>query len=160
MNKEIIKLLNEQYTLEMESAFKYKDMSNWAEDTGLPGVAQWFLIQFDEEMEHAEMFAKYLKDRDVRPTFRSIEVKNVNYTSILNVAEETLKAEQDVTAKINNIMALAKKENDFATEEFLNFFVREQVEEEANAKDIINLVKLHKDNIHFVDQEMGKRVAE
>lgn len=160
MNKKILDLMNEQYNLEIESSFNYRDMANWAEDKGLKGVANWFNIQADEEMDHANMFAKYLQDRGQRPQFRNLDVTTANYKNVLEVAEKTLELEQTVTQKINAIMALAKSENDFASEEFLNFFVKEQVEEEANAQDLIDKIKLYGDNVYYVDLELGKRIAE
>ena len=133
--------LNEQIKWEMYSANLYLAMSAYLQDAGLTGFSHWMRIQYQEETAHALKFY-------------------ANWSNILEIFEETLSHEQEVTRRINELVHLAKEERDFATDIFLQWFVTEQVEEEETVKDIISKLRMIKgegQGMLVLDKDMSAR---
>ncbi len=160
LNKKIEEALNEQINAEMWSAYLYLSMAAYCHSVGQPGMANWFEVQFQEEQDHAKILFNYVNSRDGRVTLKPIDAVPTEWDGILDVFKSTLKHEQKVTALINKLYALTHEENDFATQSMLKWFIDEQVEEEENAKTIIDNIKMIKDNgygIYMLDKELGAR---
>jgi ferritin len=160
LSKRMEEALNEQINAEFESAYLYLSMATWFEEKNLDGMANWMMIQFQEEQTHALKFYNYVNERGGRVLLKPIEGPKTEWDGILQVFEETLKHEQLVTSLINNLVNIAIEEKDHATNSMLQWFVNEQVEEEANADKIINQLKMigdHPQGIFMIDREMASR---
>lgn len=161
MNKKIEEALNAQINAEMWSAYLYLSMAAYCHAQGNPGVGKWFEIQFQEEQDHAKIFFNYIISRGGKVSLKPIEEVPVEWKSLIDVFESTLKHEKKVTSLINSIFALTNKEDDYATQSMLKWFIDEQVEEEENAQNIIANLKMIKDNgygLYMLDKELGARV--
>lgn len=161
ISKPLEAAINAQINAEMWSAYLYLSMSTYCQDAGFPGIANWFSIQFKEEQDHAMILLNYLQSRDGRVLLAPIDAVETEWASPLAAFEATLQHEQKVTSLINNLMALAVEEKDFALQTRLNWFVDEQVEEEENARDLIQKFRLVGDNgygLYQLDQELAARV--
>ncbi len=153
--------LNEQINAEFHSAYLYLSMSAYFNSVGLAGYANWMRIQYQEELAHATRFFDYVNERNGTVKLSPIGEVQVAFSGIVNVFEETLAHEQLVTSLIDKLMDIATKENDHATKSFLQWFVDEQVEEEANVEQILNNLKLIKgegQGLLMMDREMQTRV--
>lgn len=153
--------LNEQINAEFWSAYLYLSMAMHFEAEGRAGVANWFRIQWQEEQAHAQIFINYLNQRGGRVQLKAIDAVPTSWESPLDAFNATLAHENKVTALINNLYALAEAENDYATRDRLNWFVTEQVEEEDNARQLIDKFSLIGDNgmgLYMLDQELASRV--
>lgn len=153
--------LNEQINAEFWSAYLYLSMAMHFEAEGRAGVANWFRIQWQEEQAHAQIFINYLNQRGGRVQLKAIDAVPTSWESPLDAFKATLAHENKVTALINNLYALAEAENDYATRDRLNWFVTEQVEEEDNARQLIDKFSLIGDNgmgLYMLDQELAARV--
>jgi ferritin len=162
LKEKVLKALNEQINAEQYSAFLYLSMSAWFEDQGLPGFANWMYVQFQEELTHANKIFKYVNERGGRVELKGIDQMPVEFESVKSVAEMTLEHEQHVTALINNLVDIAIEERDHATRSFLTWFVDEQVEEEANATEILDNLKLIEgqgkgNGLFMLDRELRQR---
>lgn len=142
VNKKIQDSVNEQINKEYYSAYLYLAMVAYAQSENLKGFANWFHVQAKEEVSHAEKMQQYLFDQGARVVLAAIDEPQVEFKSPAELFEKALKHEQAVTSSINNIVDLAKKENDHATGIFLQWFVTEQIEEEANASEILQKLKM------------------
>lgn len=154
------KALNEQINAETYSAYLYFAKASWLRSQNLDGCATWMRAQAMEELTHAQKFFDFVEDRGGRVTLKAIEAPRKDWDSLLNVFEEVLVHEQKVTSLINNLVDLARKEKDHATEIFLQWFVTEQVEEEATADKIINQIKLMGNapgGVFMLDKELSAR---
>lgn len=157
----IANALNEQIKWEMYSANLYLAMSAYLQDAGLTGFSHWMRIQYQEETAHALKFYDFLLSRGGHVTMLSIDAPPTSWSNILEVFEATLAHEQEVTRRINDLVALAKEERDFATDIFLQWFVTEQVEEEESVKDIISKLRLIKgegQGMLLLDKDLSVRV--
>jgi len=125
--------INEQIKNEFYSAYLYLSMSAYFESINLPGSAKWMRAQFGEEQTHALKMLDYINDRDGRVALKAIDQPPADFASPVAVWEMVLEHEKKVTALIHNLYAQAVKENDYATQTFLAWFISEQVEEEKNA---------------------------
>jgi ferritin len=160
LTKELEAALNAQVTLELESAHQYLALSAWLECEGLPGMAHWMRMQSSEENEHAMKFFEFLVDRSASVKLGSLPAPKTEFDSVVDVFQASLAAEQRVTAAINNIYAIATDARDFASYPLLDWFVNEQVEEEATVQQIIDDLERTKGNGHallMLDREMGAR---
>jgi ferritin len=160
LNQKVKKVIDEQINAEIWSAYMYLSMSSYFAAEGLNGFANWMRVQWQEELTHALKFFDYLVERGVQPILKPIDKVPAKWTNTLHAMEETLKHEQHVTALINNIMDIAIEEKDHATKSMLQWFIDEQVEEEANAQEIIDSLKLIGDKGHGVfmlDKELKTR---
>lgn len=161
ISKRLEAAINAQINAELWSAYLYLSMSTYCQDAGFPGIANWFNIQFKEEQDHAMILLNYLQSRDGRVLLAPIDAVETEWASPLAAFEATFQHEQKVTSLINNLMALAVEEKDFALQTRLNWFVEEQVEEEENARDLIQKFRLIGDNgygLYQLDQELAARV--
>ncbi len=161
INERIEKNINDQMNFEIYSAYIYKAMGAYCDSLDLTGFANWFKIQVEEEMFHADKMYNYLLERGGRPYFFKIDEPPKDWESLNAAFEHALKHEKLVTDRINKIMIAAIEENDFATRSFLNWFVDEQVEEEANVDTILKKLKLLNNSGHglfMMDKDMAARV--
>jgi len=161
IKKSVENALNEQINAEFHSAYLYLSMSAYFLSSGLAGYANWMRIQYMEELAHATRFFDYVNERKGKVKLTPIAEVQVDFSGIVNVFEETLVHEQTVTGLINKLMDISIKENDHATRSFLQWFVDEQVEEEANVEQILDNLKLIKgegQGLLMMDREMQTRV--
>ncbi len=162
LSKKMQDALNGQINKEMYSAYLYMAMSAKATDMGLDGFASWFMVQYHEEMFHAMKFYEYVFDRDGRVELLKLEQPPKEFSSIKEMFEKTLEHEQFITKSINELVDLSISEKDHATNNFLQWYVAEQVEEEKNDHEILNKIELLSDSakgpgIYMLDKEMGAR---
>lgn len=161
ISKKLEAAINAQINAELWSAYLYLSMSSYCQEAGFPGMANWFAVQFKEEQDHAMIFFNYLQSRGGRVLLSPIEAVPTEWASPLAAFEHTLEHEGKVTSLINNLMALAVEEKDFAAQSRLNWFVDEQVEEEENATELIQKLRLIGNNgygLYQLDQELAVRV--
>lgn len=161
LNPNVSKLLEEQITKEFYSAYLYLDMSNYYYDNNLDGFGNWFKIQAQEERDHALLFMNYLQNNDVYPKMAPIAAPDKVYENFREPLVAALEHERFVTASINNIYAEAWKDNDFRTLEFLNWFIKEQGEEEKTADGLVKKFSLYggdPKSLYMLDAEMAARV--
>jgi ferritin len=152
--------LNSQINAELYSSYLYLSMSAYCDSQNLAGMANWMRIQAQEEHTHAMKFFDFVNERDGRVLLAQIEAPKTEWTSPLDVFEETLAHEQKVTGLINGLVDMSLEEKDHASNTFLQWFVTEQVEEEATAKSIMDKLKLIGDNpvaLYMLDGELGQR---
>lgn len=160
LSKKIEAALNAQINAEMWSAYLYLSMAAYCHAIGREGTANWYEVQFKEEQDHAKIIYNYVVARGGRVTLAAIDAVPTEWDSLLHAFEETLKHEQKVTSLINNLFALTLEESDFATQSMLKWFIDEQVEEEENAKNIIENLKMIGDNgygQYMLDKELAAR---
>lgn len=160
ISKAIEKSFNEQVAAETYSAYLYWSMSAALEEMQLPGFAHWMRAQAQEEMTHAMKFYHHLVERGGRVKLGPIEGPPTEWDSLSKMFEEVLKHERHVTALIYKLVETAAKEKDYAAGVFLQWFVNEQVEEEAAAELILSKVKMVQDSkggLYMLDKEMGHR---
>ena len=152
--------LNEQINGEMFSSYLYLSMSGWFESKGLSGFASWMRVQVQEETFHSEKFFDFINERGGRVVLDAIEKPKAEWKSPLDVFEESLGHEEMISGLINNLVDLALTEKDHASNNFLQWFVAEQVEEEATAGAVVDRLRLIQDDsagLFALDLEMGKR---
>lgn len=161
LSQKIEEALNAQINAEMWSAYLYLSMAAYCHSQGNPGMGKWFEVQFQEEQDHAKIFFNYVISRGGNVVLKPIEAVPTTWNTILEVFESTLEHEQKVTSLINNLFAITAAENDYATQSMLKWFIDEQVEEEETAQNIIDNLKMIKDNgygLYMLDKELGARV--
>ena len=150
--------INGQITAEMWSSNLYLSMSFFLQSKGLDGSAHWMKKQSQEEMEHAYSMANYLSQRGGSAKVSQIDAVPQNWANLLEVFQKVYDHECHVSKLIENLVRLASEEHDMATQDFLWGFVREQVEEEATAQNIVEKLQLAGDaGILFVDSKLGER---
>jgi len=160
ISKKMEQALNKQLNNEFFSAYLYLAMSAWSENRGLKGFANWFYVQYQEENFHAMKFYTYLLDQGAEVDLLKIEKPETNFSSPLEAFEKTLEHEQFITKSIYELVDLAVSEKDHATNAFLQWFISEQVEEEASVNEIIDNLKLidnQGNGIFMIDKELGTR---
>jgi ferritin len=137
MNKKIADLINEQINKELYSAYLYLAMANYYEEQGLKGFANYFAVQAKEEQDHAMYFRDYLTLRNAPVVLKGIAEPKAVYANLREPLVVTVTHEQEVTASIEGILEAAQKEKDYATVEFVQWYIREQAEEESNAENYL-----------------------
>ncbi len=155
--------LNKQVNAEFYSAYLYLAMSAWFDSIDMPGAANWMRIQYTEEIIHAEKIFDYIKERDGRVILQAIENPPLKWESALDAFKAAYNHEQKITAMISELVDIARKENDLATEVFLQWFVNEQVEEEASVKAIVQQLKLiegSQNGMFMIDRELATRTKQ
>lgn len=155
------KALNGQLNAELYSGYLYLSMAAYFEDEDLAGFANWMRVQAQEELDHGMKFYDYIIRRGASVTLTAIEAPQTKWDSPLDAFENVLSHEQYVTSLINNLVNLAIEEKDHATNNFLQWFVEEQVEEEENASELLAKIKLaNGDNrlIYELNKELATRV--
>jgi len=153
--------INNQINAELYSSYLYLSMSSYFQSINLKGFANWMLIQAQEELYHAMKFYDYVNERGGKVLVKQIEKPPTEWASPLAVFEYTYKHEQKVTSLINNLVDLAISEKDHASNSFLQWYVNEQVEEESNADELVQKLKMMADTdsgLFMIDQELAKRI--
>lgn len=160
LNNKIQDALCAQINAEFWSAYLYLSMAMNFENKGLSGVANWFSIQFKEEQAHAQIFMDYVNQRGGKVTLLPIDAVPSEWSTPLEAFKATLEHEKKVTGLINDLFTLAEEEKDHATRDRLLWFVKEQVEEEDTARQLIDKFTLVGDNgmgLYMLDQELASR---
>lgn len=160
MKTEVLKALNEHINLEYASAYLYLNMSVAMEDAGLKGYAHWLKKQWHEELEHAEKMIEFVQRRNEKPELSAIEVLPVPNTKPVEMAQAVLDHEKMVTEKIHELRTFAIEQGDQALEVFLQWYVSEQVEEEANTQEILDMFTIAGDDkalVFTVDNVLRQR---
>jgi ferritin len=163
LNSAMQEAINEQINKELYSAYLYLSMAAYFEANNLPGIATWMRIQSNEEVGHANKFFDYVNDCGGRINLKAIDQPTQDWKNATEVFKQVLEHEQLVTSLIHNLYKLALKENDYASQVMLQWFITEQVEEEKNATQILEQLKLidaHGAAIYQLDHRLGKREAE
>ena len=153
-------LLNAQVNAEFYSAYLYLDFSNYYKDEGLDGYSNWYYIQAQEERDHAMLFIQYLQQNGEKVVLEAIDKPNLELNAFIDPLKAGAEHERHVTALINNIYAAAYDVKDFKTMQFLDWFVKEQVEEEDNASTLIKKMELFGTDgkgLYMLDQELAGR---
>ena len=161
LNKNVEKAINDQIVAELYSAYMYLSMSAYFESENLDGFGRWMKAQALEELYHAMKFYDYVNERGGRVILGSVEQPENTWDSPIEVLQATYDHEVKVTGLIHNLVDIARKENDKATESFLTWYVDEQVEEEDAADRILGKLKMIKDApsaIFMINNELGQRV--
>ena len=161
MNEKVVNLLNDQINKEFYSAYLYLYMANFYSRKGLSGFANWYEIQAKEEQDHAMLMYQYLHNNDVVVTLEAIAKPDKEYTTLMDPLKAGLEHEKYVTSLINNIYAAAQEANDFRTTQFLDWFIKEQGEEEKNSTDLITKMELFGDDarsLYMLNAELAARV--
>jgi len=160
LNEKIIELLNDQVNKELYSAYLYLDMANYYIDNDLDGFGNWFNIQAQEERDHAMLFIKYLQNNGAKVELKAIDKPNEEFAKFADPLEVSYDHEQYVTSLINNIYDVAYTVKDFRTMQFLDWFIKEQGEEEANASGLVKKYKLFGEDpksLYLLNQELATR---
>lgn len=160
IKEKILKVLNKQINEELYSSYLYLSMSTYFSSLNFDGFAKWMRMQSAEEYGHGMKIYDYVLQRNGKVVLTKIETPKAVWKSPLEVFQETLKHEQHISASINNIVNLAIQEKDHATSQFFQWFIGEQVEEEANASNILEKMKMVGDNksgLFMLDREFGQR---
>ncbi len=161
LDKKVVDLLNQQVNKEFYSAYLYLDFSNFYYDEGLEGFGNWYRIQAQEERDHAMLMLQYLQNNGEKVVLEAIDRPSVEITDAKSVLEAGLKHEQYVTGLIHTIYDAAYSVKDFRTMQFLDWFVKEQGEEENNAETLVKKFELFGDDpksLYMLDNELGARV--
>ncbi|MBK8805973.1 MAG: ferritin [Bacteroidales bacterium] len=161
MNKKVEKALNEQINAELYSSYLYLSMSAWASVKGFKGTQHWLRLQAQEELTHAMKMYDFILGRGGSVNLKQIEAAENKWEGVLELFESVYKHEQKVTELINDLYDLCLKEKDHATGSFLQWFINEQVEEEANVTTIIDQLKLagaEGPGLYMIDKELSVRV--
>ncbi len=163
LSKRMQAALNQQINKELESAYDYLAMAAEGDRLGLPGVANWFKMQYTEELGHADRFFNYVLERNGRVELTAIAQPEVKDETPLSLFEKGLAHEQHITQCIFKLKDLAKEESDHATDVFLEWFVNEQVEEEASIQTVIDQLRLvdgSPNGLFMIDRELAARQTE
>ena len=161
MNAKVHELLNQQINKEFYSAYLYLDFSNYFKARGLDGFANWYMIQAQEERDHAMLFYQFLQNESKKVTLEAIDKPDKVFASDMDVLLAGLEHEKYVTSLIHDIYAEAYAAKDFRTMQFLDWFVKEQGEEETNANDMITKMELFGSDpksLYMLNQELAARV--
>ncbi len=160
LSEKIQSAINKQINEEFYSAYIYLAMSAEADRLKLPGVSNWFKIQYQEELGHADRFFNYILERDGEVELFPIKKPEISNESALSLFEKGLAHERHITKCISHLKDIAKQESDHATDVFLEWFVNEQVEEEASAQTVIDQLRLVDNNpsgLFMIDRELATR---
>jgi ferritin len=160
ISKTVQDAINDQIKNELYSAYLYLSMSAHFEAANLLGFAHWMRVQAKEEQGHAMKFFDYINDQGGHVLLKAIDQPPTAWKSSLELFQQVLEHEQKVTGLINKLYELAVKENDYATQVMLQWFITEQVEEEKNASQVIEQLKLidaHGTAVLMLDHQLGKR---
>lgn len=160
LSKKMQKALNDQIQAELASYYLYFAMSSWFKAQTLDGFAAWLGMQATEEMEHAMKIYGYLHDHGADVELQALPAPQKSWKSPLDAFQDALKHEKMITGRINDLCTLAASDKDNATRVFLNWFVEEQVEEEASAQEVVDKLKMVGDapaGVYLINKEVGAR---
>ncbi|MDA0525348.1 ferritin [Methanococcoides alaskense] len=161
ISERMVKALNGQINKEMYSAHLYMAMSAYSSNIGLSGFANWFMVQYQEEMLHAMKFYNYIIDQGAQVELQAIEKPAKEFGTTLDMLNATLEHEKFITRSINDLVDLAIEEKDHATNIFLQWYITEQIEEEGNDNEIIDKLKLageEGNGLFMIDKDLAARV--
>ena len=161
VNPKVHALLNQQINKEFYSAYLYLEFSNYFKAKSLDGFANWYMVQAQEERDHAMLFYTYLQNENMTVTLEAIDKPDKTFECDMDVLKAGLEHEIYVTSLINDIYAAAYEGRDFRTMQFLDWFVKEQGEEETNANDMISKMELFGSDpksLYMLNQELAGRV--
>ncbi len=161
LSKKLAQELNSQLNFELYSAYIYYAMAAALEAMNAPGAANWMKVQAQEELTHADKFFSFINERDGRVILEAVEKPQKEWKAIIDVFTTAYKHEQLVTGRINCLVELAMEEKDYAANQFLQWFVAEQIEEESSVKVVIDQLKLADKApgaMFMIDRELGQRV--
>ena len=161
LNEKLVSLINNQINMEWYSAYIYLDMYSYYTNQNLNGFGIWFNVQTQEERDHAMLFTKYLLNSGGKVISQDVKAPDFAYKNFREPAVAAFEHEQKVTASINNIYSAAFELKDFRTMQFLDWFVKEQGEEEKNTEDIIkkyDLFGTDAKGLYLLDAELATRV--
>jgi ferritin len=154
LNKKVEKILVEQIEKEGYSSNLYLAMASWAETKGLEGTAQWMYAQADEERMHMLKFVAYVNERGGKAIIPGFEKPPVDFPNLKKMFEQVLEHEQYVSKCINDIVAVCLEEKDYTTHNWIQWFVEEQIEEEASAQKILDKLNLAGDTLYLFDRDI------
>jgi ferritin len=160
MTKNVQDAVNDQIQAEMYSAYLYLSMAAYAQSINLKGFARWLTLQAKEEQEHAMKFFDHLIDRGARVLLQKIQEPPQKFKSATDIFEKTLEHEKKVTGLIHKLYALAAREGDYPLQVLLQWFITEQVEEEAHAAEILEQLRMAGEKgsaLLYIDKALGKR---
>jgi ferritin len=160
ISEKIQNAINEQIKAEFDSAHLYLAMAAYCESINFKGFAIWFRKQAEEERGHAQRLFEYLVDRGGKVVLKGLDAPATDFGSMLNAFQKTLDHERHITGLINRVYEMAVGEKDYATQEHLNWFVKEQVEEEATASELLEQIKMvdgKPGSLIYLDRHAGKR---
>jgi ferritin len=160
LSKAILEGINEQIKHEISSGYMYLGMSAYCEGTNLPGMAKWLKVQWEEEIAHAMKLYAYVFDRGGQVTLQAIDKPPARFKSPLEIFRQVVAHEEKVTAMIHRLYEMALKEKDYATQVELQWFIKEQVEEEKNANEIVAQMEMVGESGHAIalmDRQLGMR---
>lgn len=163
MESELERAFNEQLGAELYSSHLYLSMSAYCESIGMPGAAHWFRVQAVEERGHAMRFFEHIVDRGGRVLLAEIPAPTTSFSSLRDAFEQALAQEQQVSAAIDRLVAMATERGDHAAQAFLQWFVTEQVEEEKQAGDMVAVLRAIGEDptgLFMLDRELGARSPE
>jgi len=161
MKQDVRDLLNLQINKELFSSYLYLSIANFFEEKGLSGFANWYNVQALEEKDHAMLFVQYMHNNDAKIVYEALEKPQETWENVLAALKEGLVHEVYITDSINKIYSVALDNKDFRTTQFLDWFIKEQGEEEMNARDLILKTEIVGENgksLYILDQELAKRV--
>lgn len=161
LDKNVVSMLNDQVNMEWYSAYLYLGIYGYYMDQNLNGFGNWFYVQTQEERDHAMLFVKYLLNNDEKVILQDVKAPNMTFNDFREPSNTAFEHEKNVTASINKIYAAAYEQKDFRTMQFLDWFVKEQGEEEKNTEDIVKKYDLFgKDakGLYLLDSELAARV--
>ncbi len=160
LDKKVSELLNDQINKELYSSYLYLDFSIYYQEEGLDGFANWYKIQAQEERDHAMLFLEYMQNNGEHITLTQVDTPDKECKTLKDPLEFSLEHERYVTSLINNIYEAAHNVKDYRTMQFLDWFVKEQGEEEKNAEDMIKKFELFgtdPKSLYMLDNEMAGR---
>lgn len=160
LKKSVEDALNKQLNAELYSSYLYLSMSAYCDSIPLKGFAKWLRMQAEEEKAHGMKFFDYIIEAGGTVKLAKIDGPKTGWKSVGDVFDQVYEHEKKVTGLINSLIDLSIKEKDYATQNFLGWFVKEQVEEEANASEIQAQIKMMGDivgHLFWLDHELGKR---
>lgn len=160
ISEKIYELMLNQVNAELNASYLYLSMAAYFENKNLRGLAKWMRKQSEEEREHAMKFYDYLVTVGKKVVLKAIPDPKTEWSSVMEVWQDTLNHEKKVTNMINNIMKQAIEDNDYASINFLNWFVDEQIEEVTTAEEIIakfEMIGDSKQGLYLLDKELGER---
>ena len=161
LSAKVVELLNNQVNAEFYSAYLYLDMANYYKNEGLDGYYNWYKVQAQEERDHALLFMDYLQQNGVEVVLEAIAKPDKEFKAFIDPLKAGAEHERLVTSLIHDIYAVAYEEKDFRTMQFLDWFVKEQGEEETNANELISKMELFGSDpksLYMLNQELAARV--
>jgi len=161
LSENMLAAISDQATKEFYSAYLYLQMAAWFENQTLPGCANWMKVQAQEELSHGMIFFNYVAERGGMMELGAMEDPPADYASPIDIFEKALAHEEMVTSRINHLMDMAIEEKDYATKARLDWFITEQVEEEANASELVGKLRLianDSNGLFVLDKELAARV--